>query len=101
MDQRFEGTPKAELWVEGKTILRGHVSNDWGSQLVWEVRRDGQVVSTSNARLSDAFLLSEATPGQYEVVLQMWKYDGYEKSADGQFTKSKFVEVSNKVTVVV
>ena len=100
MDQRFEGTPKAELRVDGKTVLRTPVSNDWGSQLLWEVRRDGQVVSTANARLGDAFTLPEA-PGSYEIVLQMWKYDGYEKKPDGEFTKSKFVEVSNKVVVTI
>jgi hypothetical protein len=101
MDQRFEGTPKAELQVDGKTVVRTSVSNDWGSQLLWEVRRDGQVVSTANARLSDAFTLPETNPGSYEVVLQMWQYDGYEKKPDGEFTKSKFVEVSNKVVVTV
>ena len=101
MDQRFEGTPKAELKFDGKTVVRTPVSNDWGSQLLWEVRRDGQVVSTANARLSDSFTLPDTNPGAYEVVLQMWKYDGYEKKPDGEFTKSKFVEVSNKVTLIV
>ena len=101
MDQRFEGTPKAELRVEGQTVLRTAVVNDWGSQLLWEVRRYGQVVSTANARLSDSLPLPELNPGQYEVVLQMWKYDGYEKKPDGEFTKSKFVEVSNKVVVTI
>jgi hypothetical protein len=101
MDQRFEGTPLAELKVDGKSVVRTAVSNDWGSQLLWEVRRDGQVVSTANARLSEVFTLPESTPGSYEVVLQMWKYDGYEKTPDGEFTKSKYVEVSNKVVVTV
>jgi hypothetical protein len=101
MDQRFEGTPSTEIRVEGRTVFRGHVANDWGSQLVWEVRRNGQMVSQSNARLSDSFSLAETTPGQYEVLLQMFKYEGYEKTPDGQYTKSKFVEVSNKVTLTI
>ncbi len=37
MDQRFEGTPQAEIRVEGRKLTRGDVSHDWGSQLVWEV----------------------------------------------------------------
>ena len=37
------------------------------------------------------------TPHSREVVLQMFKYDGYAKDKDGNFTQSKFVEVSNKV----
>jgi hypothetical protein len=101
MDQRFEGTPQAEIRLDGRTVIRGDVTNDWGSQLVWEVRRDGKVVATIPARTSDSYQINDATPGQYEVVLQMFKYDGYEKDKDGKFTKSKFVEVSNKVTCAI
>jgi hypothetical protein len=101
MDQRFEGTPQAEIRLDGRKVIRGEVANDWGSQLVWEVRRDGQVVATVPARASDSYQISDATSGQYEVVLQMFKYDGYEKDKDGKFTKSKFVEVSNKVTCAI
>ena len=36
-----------------------------------------------------------------EVVLQMFKYDGYAKDKDGNFTQSKFVEVSNKVAYAI
>jgi hypothetical protein len=28
----------------------------------------------------------------------MWKYVDYKKDAQGEFTNSKFVEVSNKIT---
>ena len=98
MDQRFEGTPQAEIRLEGRKVVRGDVANDWGSQLVWELRRNGQVVASVPARANDSFQIEDSTPGQYEVVLQMFKYDGYEKDKDGKFTKSKFVEVSNKVT---
>jgi len=101
MDQRFEGTPRAEIRLDGRKVTRGDVANDWGSQLVWEVRRDGHVVATVPARASDSYQINDATPGQYEVVLQLFNYDGYEKDKDGKFTKSKFVEVSNKVTCVI
>ena len=40
-------------------------------------------------------------PHSREVVLQMFKYDGYAKDKDGNFTQSKFVEVSNKVSYAV
>jgi hypothetical protein len=101
MDQVFEGTPRAEIRLEGRKVIRGDVNNDWGSQLVWTISRDGQVVATAPARASDSYQIHETTPGQYEIVLQMFKYDGYEKDKDGKFTKSKFVEVSNKVTCTV
>ena len=98
MDQRFEGTPQAEIRVEGRKLTRGDVSHDRGSQLVWEVRRNGQVVAQVPARANAAYEYPDTTPGQYEVVLQMFKYDGYAKDKDGNFTQSKFVEVSNKVS---
>lgn len=101
MDQRFEGIPKAEIKVEGRKISRSHVANDWGSQLIWEVRRGGEVVAQVPARISDSYEITDPTPGQYEVVLQMFQYEGYEKDKDGKYTKSKFVEVSNKVTCTV
>ena len=101
MDQRFEGMPKAEIKVEGRKITRSLVSNDWGSQLVWEVRRGGEVVASVPARASDSYEITDPTPGQYEVVLQMFQYEGYEKDPTGKYTKSKFVEVSNKVVCVV
>ncbi len=97
MDQRFEGTPQAEIRVAGRKLTRGEVSHDWGSQLVWEVRRNGQVVAQVPARANADDQHPDSTPGQYEVVRQMFQYDGYAKDKDGHFTQSKFVEVSNKV----
>ncbi len=101
MDQRFEGTPKAEIKVEGRKVVRTDVTNDWGSHLVWEIRRNGTVVATAPARVSNVYEITDPTPGQYEIVLQMFQYEGYEKDKDGKYTKSKFVEVSNKVTCTV
>ena len=101
MDQKFEGTPQVEIRVEGRKFMRGDVSHDWGSQLVWEVCRNGQVVAQVPARANADYVYPDTTPGQYEVVLQMFKYDGYAKDKDGNFTLSKFVEVSNKVMYTV
>jgi hypothetical protein len=98
MEQKFEGTPRAEIKLTGKRVTRTVVSNDWGSQLRWEVRLNGKVVATPNARLADFYEHPTAAPGTYEIVLQMWKYVNYKKKADGEFTDSKFVDVSNKVT---
>lgn len=98
MEQKFEGTPQAEIRLEGRKILRGDVTNDWGSRIQWQIKRDGQVIATPPARLDVAYEHPDTTPGEYEVVLQMWKYINYAKDKDGEFTASKFVEISNKVT---
>lgn len=101
MDQRFEGTPQAELRLDGRKVQRGIVTNDWGSQLVWEVRHNGEVVALVSARAANEYEHPSQTAGQYEVVLRMFQYDGYEKDKDGNFTKSKFVDVSNKVSYAI
>lgn len=101
MEQKFEGTPQAEIRLDGRKLVRSDITNDWGSQLLWEIRRNGQVVATENARADKTFEHSQTTPGQYEVVLQMFKYDGYLKDAAGQYTKSKLIDISNKLTFTV
>ncbi len=101
MEQKFEGTPQAEIRLEGRTLVRTDVTNDWGSQLLWEIRRNGQVVATANARADKTLEHDQTSPGQYEVVLQMFKYDGYLKDTAGQYTKSKLIDVSNKLTFTV
>ena len=101
MDQQFEGLPNAEIRVEGRRLIRSEVTNDWGSRLVWEIRRNGEVVATVSARADNSYEHADTTPGQYEVVLQMFKYEGYAKDPAGNYTKSKLVEVSNKVSYVI
>ena len=101
MEQKFDGTPQAEIRLEGRKVIRTDVAGDWGSRLQWEVKRDGQVIATPNARLDLAYEHSDATAGSYEIVLQLWKYVNYKKDAKGEFTDSKFVEVSNKVTYTI
>ena len=53
------------------------------------------------ARANNSYEHADTTPGQYEAVLQMFKYEGYAKDPAGNFTKSKLVEVSNKVSYTV
>ena len=96
MEQKFEGTPRATLTLDGRRVTRSAVSTDWGSQLVWVVSRDGKVIATAPARAATTYEHPDATPGTYEIVLQMWKYVDYKKTADGEFVTSKFVDVSEQ-----
>ena len=97
MEQKFDGAPAAEIRLEGRKVIRTDVTNDWGLMLQWQISRDGQVVASVPARADYAYEHPETTPGKYEVVLQMWKYLDYKKSTAGEFTNSKFIDVSNKV----
>ncbi|MBW3539313.1 MAG: hypothetical protein KY476_03515 [Planctomycetes bacterium] len=101
MEQKFEGTPAAEIRLDGRKLIRGPVTNDWGLRLQWVVSRGGEVVATANARTSTEYEPPADAPGQYEAVLQMWKYVDYRKDAKGEFVNSKFIDVSNKVTFTV
>lgn len=97
MDQKFEGTPQAEIRLEGRKVIRSEVTNDWASRLQWEIRRDGKVIATPPARAEYGYEHPDATPGEYEIVLQMWKYINYKKNKEGEFTESKYVNISNAV----
>src|SRR4051794_30573790 len=101
MDQKYEGTPRAEIRLEGRRVTRGAVSNDWGLLLQGEVRHTGKVVATPAARAEASYQHPATDKGTYEVVLQMWKYVDYRKKPDGEFIASKFVDVSNKVTYTI
>ena len=101
MEQKFEGTPQATIRLEGRRLIRTELIQDWGSRLQWEIRRNGQVIATPNARLDVGYEHADVTPGVYEAVLQTWKYVNYKKDAAGEFTESKFVEVSNKVSYTI
>ncbi|MGE0606318.1 MAG: hypothetical protein AB7O62_04260 [Pirellulales bacterium] len=98
MEQKFEGTPQAEIRLEGRRLIRGEVAHDWGSRLQWQIKRDGQIIATPLARMETAYEHADTTPGAYEAVLQLWKYVNYAKNAEGEFTESKFVDISNVVT---
>ena len=101
MEQRFEGTPVATIRLEGRRLIRSDVSNDWGLRLQWEIKRNGQIVATVNARPDAGYEHPDTAPGEYEVVLQMWHYVNYAKNPQGEFTTSRFVPVSNRVTFTI
>lgn len=98
MDQVFEGEPKAEVRLEGRKVVRSDVTNDWGSRLQWQVKRNGEVIATPPARAENSYEHPDATPGDYEIVLQLFKYEGYQKDKEGNYTKSKFVDISGPVS---
>lgn len=101
MEQRFEGTPQATIRLEGRRLIRSDVSNDWGLRLQWEIRRNGTVVATVNARADSAYEHPDTAPGEYTVVLQMWRYVNYRKNPQGEFTDSRFIDISNRVTYTI
>lgn len=97
MDQKFEGTPKAEIRLENGKLIRSEVANDWGLRLQWKISRDGKEVANPMARMDLEYTHTDKTAGKYEAVLQMWKYINYKKDAKGEFTESKYIDISNKV----
>ena len=101
MEQKFDTPPKAEIRLEGRRVIRSDVTNDWGLRLQWEIRRDGQVIATPEARSGTSYEHADTTPGTYEVVLQMWKYVNYAKNPQGEFTASRYIDISNKVSYTV
>ena len=101
MEQKFEATPKAELRLKGRTVTRSEVANDWGLQLRWVVKLNGAVIATPPARADATYTHPDAKPGKYEIYLEMFKYVNYAKDAKGEFTQSKFVEISNVVTYTI
>ena len=98
MEQKFDATPKAEVRLSGRKVTRGEVMNDWGLQLRWVVKRNGQVIANPPARADYTYEHPDTTAGTYEIALEMFKYVNYTKDAAGEFTMSKFVEISNVVT---
>ncbi len=101
MEQKFEGSPRAAVRLEGRRVIRSEVTNDWGLRLQWEVRRNGKAIATPPARADVSYEHPDTTPGSYEIVLQMWKYVDYRKNAKGEFLNSRFVDISNKVTYTI
>lgn len=101
MEQRYEGNPRAEIRLDGRRVTRGDVTQDWGLRLQWEVRRNGQVIATPNARIDTSYQHPDSAPGRYEIVLQMWKYIDYRKRPDGEFIASRFIDISNKVSYTI
>jgi hypothetical protein len=101
VEQRYEGTPQATIRLEGRRLIRSDVTNDWGLRLQWVIKRNGQVVATVNARPDVAYEHPDTAPGAYEVVLQIWRYISYAKNPAGEFTASRFLDISNRVTYTI
>ena len=93
MDQVFEGTPRTEIRLDGRRVVRGPIANDWASRVQWKVSLNGKVVGTAPARADLAYEHPDQAPGTYEIVVEMWKYEGFKTKEHG-----KFIEISNKVT---
>ena len=77
--------PKAEIRLEGRRVVRSEVSNDWASRLQWKISRNGQIVGTAPARADMMYEHADQTPGSYEVVLEMWKYETFKAKDHGRF----------------
>jgi hypothetical protein len=101
MDQKLEGTPKATLQLDGHTVTRSDVSNDWGTRLQWKVSRDGKEVATVGAGIVPSYEHAETAPGKYEVVLQQFQYVSYLKDKEGKFTQSKYIDISAPVSYTI
>ena len=101
MEQKFDVMPKAEIRLDGRKVIRGDVTHDWGLRLQWEVRHNGKVVATPAARAVTSYEHPDKAPGKYEIVLQIWKYVDYAKTPAGEFTNSKFIDISNKVSYTI
>ncbi|MFP6767931.1 MAG: hypothetical protein VB859_07165 [Planctomycetaceae bacterium] len=101
MDQKFEGTPKSAIRLDGRKVSRGEISNDWGLRLQWKVSRNGKVLATPAARAQASYEHPDKSPGKYEIVLQMWKYVNYRKNKQREFIDSKFIDISNTVAYTI
>ncbi len=98
MDQKLEGTPEATLKLDGRKVIRGEVTNNWGTRLQWKVSRDGKEIATVAAGLDPAFEFPDKAKGKYEVVLQQFKYLNYKKDKDGNYSESKYLDISKPVS---
>ena len=100
MEQKFEGTPQAEIQLEGHKLIRSDITNDWGLRVQWLIKRDDKVIANPNARTDLTYEHPDKTPGKYEIILQMWQYVNYRKK-DGEFVDSKYIDISNSVSYTI
>lgn len=102
MDQKLEGTPKALLQLAGRAVTRSEaITNNWGTRLQWQIKRDGKEIATTVAGLDLTYEHPDTTPGKYEVVLQQFYYVSYKKDKEGKFTESKYVNISDPVSYTI
>lgn len=93
MDQKLEGTPSVEIKLEGRTVVRSEIQNNWGTRVQWRLMKEGKEVSTGVVGPDLGFDLPDLQAGRYQVVLQQFQYVNYKKAADGKFTESKYVDI--------
>jgi len=88
--------PQATINLDGRRLTRSEVSNDWGPvPAMGDQSGNGQVVRhPSMPRTGLSYEHADTAPGNYEVVLQMWRYVNYAKNPQGEFTASRFIDVS-------
>jgi hypothetical protein len=48
MDQKLEGTPSVEIKLEGRTVVRSEVQNNWGTRLQWRLLKEGKEIATGS-----------------------------------------------------
>ena len=60
-----------------------------------------QILSNAPARADSTYEHPDTTSGKYEIALEMFKYVNYLKDPKGEYTQSKFIEISNVVTYTI
>lgn len=93
MDQKLEGTPSVEIKLEGRTLVRSDVQNDWGTRMQWRIAKEGKEVLTGVVGQDPSIDLPDLEPGKYQIVVQQFHYLNYKKSPEGKFTESKYVDI--------
>ncbi len=93
MDQKLEGTPSVEIKLEGRTVVRSEVQNNWGTRLQWRLLKEGKEIATGPVGPDSAFDLPDLQQGRYQVVVQQFHYVNYKKTPDGKFADSKYVDI--------
>ena len=86
--------PTCEIQLKERTITRGRIVNDHGNRVQWRVSRNGAVVATPEARSLETYTHPDTATGNYEIVLESWKHDGFK----GNKGVGSYVEISNKVS---
>lgn len=85
--------PQSQITLEGRTVTRGPVTNDWGHRVQWKVTKNGAEAATPEARVTTSYTHSDSSPGLYEIVLETWQHDGFRSGGQG-----RFIAISNKVS---
>lgn len=79
MDQKLEGTPSVEIKLEGRTVVRSEIQNNWGTRLQWRLFKEGKEIATGPVGPETAFDLPDLQQGSYQVVVQQFHYLNYKR----------------------